>query len=82
MTTHLSIHFRPRAPSILTESDNDDDGDNEIVAPELDELCAADAGTFGGDGYPRPAPLLKKWPPSGPSKLLPLHPISPLPKPP
>jgi hypothetical protein len=35
---------------------DDDDLESEIVPPELDELCAADSGTFGGDGYPRPAP--------------------------
>jgi hypothetical protein len=41
---------------MLAESDNDDDLDSEIVPPELDELCATDAGAFAGDGYPRPAP--------------------------
>ncbi|KAJ7732978.1 hypothetical protein B0H16DRAFT_1732494 [Mycena metata] len=47
----------PRATSILAESDDDiDDLDDEIVPPEFDELCASDAGTFSGDGYPRPAP--------------------------
>jgi hypothetical protein len=45
----------PHAPSIL-ESDDSDDLDNEIIPPELDELCVPDAGTFGGDGYPHPAP--------------------------
>ncbi|KAJ6615748.1 hypothetical protein B0H10DRAFT_1949634 [Mycena sp. CBHHK59/15] len=55
---HASIHTfpTPHAPSILAESDDDGDLDNEIVPPELDELCAADAGAFGGDGYPHPAP--------------------------
>ncbi|KAJ6613906.1 hypothetical protein B0H10DRAFT_2221886 [Mycena sp. CBHHK59/15] len=38
------------------ESDNDNDLDSETVPPELDELCAVDAGAFAGDGYPRPAP--------------------------
>ncbi|KAJ7237498.1 hypothetical protein C8J57DRAFT_1568187 [Mycena rebaudengoi] len=43
----------PHEPSMLGD---DDDLESEIVPPELDELCAADSGTFGGDGYPRPAP--------------------------
>jgi hypothetical protein len=41
---------------MLAESDDDNDLDSEVIPPELDELCAADAGAFGGDGYPRPAP--------------------------
>ncbi|KAJ7472041.1 hypothetical protein FB451DRAFT_1521447 [Mycena latifolia] len=55
---NTSIHTfpTPRAPSMLAESDDNDDLDNEIIPPELDELCAAEAGAFGGDGYPRPAP--------------------------
>ncbi|KAJ7300724.1 hypothetical protein DFH08DRAFT_828180 [Mycena albidolilacea] len=46
----------PRPSSMLADSDNDNDLDSEIVPPKLDELCAADAGAFGGDGYPCPAP--------------------------
>ncbi|KAJ7031101.1 hypothetical protein C8F04DRAFT_1186154 [Mycena alexandri] len=46
----------PRAPSILEHSDDDNDLDSEIVPPEEDELCVPEAGNFGGDGYPRPAP--------------------------
>lgn len=46
----------PRAPSIIEHSDDDNDLDSEIVAPEEDELCVQEAGDFGGDGYPRPAP--------------------------
>ncbi|KAJ6617009.1 hypothetical protein B0H10DRAFT_1948692 [Mycena sp. CBHHK59/15] len=55
---HTSIHTfpTPHAPSVLAESDENDDLDDEIVPPELDELCVPDAGTFGGDGYPCPAP--------------------------
>jgi hypothetical protein len=56
---HASIHTfpTPRAPSLLAESDSDEhDLDSEIVPPELDELCAVEAGAFGGDGYPRPVP--------------------------
>ncbi|KAJ7808307.1 hypothetical protein B0H14DRAFT_3482442 [Mycena olivaceomarginata] len=30
--------------------------DSEIIPPELNELCAPDAGSFLGDGYPRPEP--------------------------
>ncbi|KAJ6629734.1 hypothetical protein B0H10DRAFT_2184301 [Mycena sp. CBHHK59/15] len=53
-----STHTFPisRPPSMLAESDNDNDLDSETVPPELDELCAVDAGAFAGDGYPRPAP--------------------------
>lgn len=40
---------------MLGESD-DDEGDDEIVPPSFDELCAPEAGNFAGDGYPRPAP--------------------------
>ncbi|KAJ6547721.1 hypothetical protein B0H10DRAFT_1969497 [Mycena sp. CBHHK59/15] len=55
---HTSTHTfpTPHAPSILAESDEIDDPDDEIVPPEMDELCVPDAGTFSGDGYPRPAP--------------------------
>ncbi|KAJ7680161.1 hypothetical protein B0H17DRAFT_1206149 [Mycena rosella] len=55
---HASVHTFPTShpPSVLADSDNGDDLDSEIVPPELDELCAADAGVFTGDGYPRPAP--------------------------
>jgi hypothetical protein len=54
---HASTHTfpTPRAASVLAESD-DDNLDSEIVPPEFDELCAGEAGAFGGDGYPRPAP--------------------------
>jgi hypothetical protein len=41
---------------MLADSDDDNDLNSEIVPPELDELCAPEAGDFGGDGYPRPAP--------------------------
>jgi hypothetical protein len=53
-----STHTFPTShpPSMLAESDDDNDLDSEVIPPELDELCAADAGAFGGDGYPRPAP--------------------------
>ncbi|KAJ7431693.1 hypothetical protein FB451DRAFT_1197768 [Mycena latifolia] len=55
---NTSAHTFPtsRPPSVLADSDNDDDLDSEIVSPEHDELCAADAGVFTGDGYPRPSP--------------------------
>ncbi|KAJ7691705.1 hypothetical protein B0H17DRAFT_1200839 [Mycena rosella] len=55
---NTSAHTFPtsRPPSVLADSDNDDDLDSEIVPPEHDELCAADAGVFTGDGYPRPSP--------------------------
>ncbi|KAJ6565098.1 hypothetical protein B0H10DRAFT_1965832 [Mycena sp. CBHHK59/15] len=55
---HASVHTfpTPRAPSMLADSDDDNDLNSEIVPPELDELCAPEAGDFGGDGYPRPAP--------------------------
>ncbi|KAJ7343795.1 hypothetical protein DFH08DRAFT_810344 [Mycena albidolilacea] len=56
---HASIRIFPTlcAPSLLAESDSDDhDLDNEIVPPELDELCAVEAGAFGGDRYPHPVP--------------------------
>ncbi|KAJ7157452.1 hypothetical protein C8R46DRAFT_1294155, partial [Mycena filopes] len=46
----------PRAPSFLDHSDDDNDLDSEIVSPDQDELCVPEAGNFGGDGYPRPAP--------------------------
>ncbi|KAJ7683757.1 hypothetical protein B0H17DRAFT_1204893 [Mycena rosella] len=54
---HTSVHTFPPShpPSILADSDNDDDPDSEIVPPELDELCAADTSAFTGDGYPHPA---------------------------
>ncbi|KAJ7713819.1 hypothetical protein B0H16DRAFT_1478397 [Mycena metata] len=54
---NVSINTFPgsRAPSIL-ESDDGDDMDNEMVPPEQDELRVPEAGGFGGDGYPRPAP--------------------------
>ncbi|KAJ6519197.1 hypothetical protein C8R45DRAFT_918270 [Mycena sanguinolenta] len=49
-----SIHTfpTPDAPSMLAESDDDE----EIIPPEFDELCAPEAGSFLGDGYPRSAP--------------------------
>ncbi|KAJ6602943.1 hypothetical protein B0H10DRAFT_1958015 [Mycena sp. CBHHK59/15] len=56
---HTSIHTfpTPHVPSMLAEEEDDnDDLDSEIIPPEFDELCAPDAGVFGGDGYPRPAP--------------------------
>lgn len=64
ITTHndrASINTFPspslRAPSVLTESENDGNSPgDEMIPPELDELCAREAGTFSGDGYPRPVP--------------------------
>ncbi|KAJ6602305.1 hypothetical protein B0H10DRAFT_2230189 [Mycena sp. CBHHK59/15] len=55
---HASVHTfpTPHAPSMLADSDDDNDLNSEIVPPELDELCAPEAGDFGGDGYPHPAP--------------------------
>jgi hypothetical protein len=50
---HASIHTFPTpcTPSLLAESDSDDhDLDSEIAPLELDELCAVEAGAFGGDG--------------------------------
>ncbi|KAJ7037631.1 hypothetical protein C8F04DRAFT_1180368 [Mycena alexandri] len=53
----ISTFPTARAPPMLdAASECDDDGDDEIVPPALDELCAVEAGNFGGDGYPRPAP--------------------------
>ncbi|KAJ7083739.1 hypothetical protein B0H15DRAFT_802771 [Mycena belliarum] len=54
MSTHTFP--TPHPPSLLADSDNNEHLDNEIISPELDELCAADAGAFVGDGYPRPVP--------------------------
>ncbi|KAJ6613571.1 hypothetical protein B0H10DRAFT_1951359 [Mycena sp. CBHHK59/15] len=54
----VSIHTFPTpcAPSISDESDDNNDLENENLPPELDELCAPEAGAFAGDGYPCPAP--------------------------
>ncbi|KAJ7205071.1 hypothetical protein C8J57DRAFT_1259086 [Mycena rebaudengoi] len=47
----------PCEPSLLeSHNEDDNDQDDEVVPPELDELCALDSGAFPGDGYPRPAP--------------------------
>ncbi|KAF7327064.1 hypothetical protein MKEN_00281700 [Mycena kentingensis (nom. inval.)] len=46
----------PASAPCGASADEQDEDDYEILDPHFDELCAANPGTFVGDGYPRIAP--------------------------